>query len=315
MSDCSVVSFYEFTRVAAPREFGELVRTQATVLDLLGTAIVAPEGLNATFAGRHAALVEFLDWLADQPGFSSVRGRWSDADEPPFRRLRIKYRDEIVSLGRADVNPADGQGRHVDAATWNQLIRDPDTLVIDTRNDYEIEVGTFPGAKDPHTTNFRQFQSFVESDLADQKDRAIAMFCTGGIRCEKATAVMRDMGFEHLFQLDGGILSYLDEVTDDSTIENLWQGECFVFDERVAVDRERRPGAYVQCHGCRRALSDSDLRHPDYEAGICCARCVGTLTPERRGQLEERRRQVALAEARGESHIGKVMPVMRSDQE
>ncbi|MEO1327979.1 MAG: rhodanese-related sulfurtransferase [Pseudomonadota bacterium] len=315
MSVCSVVSFYEFTHVSDPRGLGEAVRSQAQDRGLLGTAILAPEGLNATLAGERGALESLLDWLGDQSGFSRLPGRWSVADAPPFRRLRIKYRDEIVSIGRADINPAEGQGQHVDARAWNRLLDDPETIVIDTRNDYEIEVGTFPGAVDPGTTNFREFLEFIEGDLSAARERPIAMFCTGGIRCEKATAVMRDMGFENLFQLDGGIINYLDQVADDDAIDNRWQGECFVFDERVAVDRNRSPGAYVQCHGCRRALAEDDLKHPDYEPGICCARCVDRITPRQREQFEERRKQVALADSRGEAHIGKVFAVRRSDQE
>lgn len=317
MNTCQVVSFYRFTRVADPRALGEAVREQAAARGLLGTAIVAPEGLNATLAGPMDALEDLLGWLDAQPGFAGVSGRWSDAEAAPFRRLRIKYRDEIVSMGHADVNPADGQGEHVDAARWNALLDDPDTLVIDTRNDYEIEVGTFEGAVDPGTTSFREFTDYVERELGDRHDRPVAMFCTGGIRCEKATAVMQRMGFENLYQLEGGILGYLDAVAADPALEQKWRGECFVFDSRVAVDRELAPGDYEQCHGCRRALSAQDLRHPDYEPGICCARCVGSLTAGQRERLEERRRQVLLAEQRGEAHIGAVYApaATRSDRE
>ncbi|MEM1440415.1 MAG: rhodanese-related sulfurtransferase [Pseudomonadota bacterium] len=316
MNRCHVVSFYRFTRVADPRALGEVVRAAAAARGLLGTAIVAQEGLNATLAGPRAALDDLFAWLDTQPGFAELQGRWSEADEAPFRRLRIKYRDEIVSMGHPEVNPADGQGEHVDAARWNALLDDPDTLVIDTRNDYEIEVGTFTGAVDPGTTSFREFTEYVERELGDARERPVAMFCTGGIRCEKATAVMRDLGFEKLYQLDGGILGYLDAVAVDPELEQKWRGECFVFDSRVAVDRDLAPGDYVQCHGCRRALSPEDLAHPDYEPGICCAHCVGSLTAEQRARLEERRRQVALAEARGEAHIGAVYSpdVRRSGQ-
>ena len=311
----AVVSFYQFTRVADPRALGEAVRAAASSADLLGTAIVASEGLNATLAGRREALDELLDWVGRLPGFDRPRGRWSVAEMPPFRRLRIKYRDEIVSYGRDDVNPADGQGEHVGAQRWNELLDDPDTLVIDTRNDYEIEIGTFPGAVDPGTRNFREFAHFVAESLADQPERPIAMFCTGGIRCEKATAVMRSMGFRNLYQLDGGILGYLDAVSVEDGPDNRWAGECFVFDERVAVDQSLEPGDYAQCHGCRRALAAEDVQHPDYEPGICCARCRPSLTAERRAQLEERRRQVALAESRGTAHIGATYPVTRSGRE
>ncbi|MEM7612478.1 MAG: rhodanese-related sulfurtransferase [Pseudomonadota bacterium] len=304
MTAIDVTSFYRFTRVRDPQALGEAVREQAARLGLLGTAIVAPEGLNATLSGERQALLDMLAWLEQHSGFNDMQGRWSKTDAPPFRRLRIKYRDEIVSMGRADINPADGQGEHVSAAQWNALLADPDTVVIDTRNQYEIEVGSFAGAIDPATTNFREFEGFVERELTTLRDRPIAMFCTGGIRCEKATAVMKDMGFEKLYQLDGGILGYLDQVAGDATLDDRWQGECFVFDSRVAVDHSLAPGGYVQCYGCRRALSAADLAKPEYEPGICCARCVDSLTDAQRAQFEERKRQVALADQRGTAHIG-----------
>lgn len=303
-----VVSFYRFTRVDAVRELGESVRMQAEQLDLLGTAIVASEGLNATLSGTPEHLREFLRWLHLKPGFEGVTGRWSLADDAPFHRLRVKYRDEIVSMGHASVNPADGQARHVDAAAWNALLDDPKTLVIDTRNLYEIEVGSFDRAVNPNTTNFREFTSYIESELAEQKDRPIAMFCTGGIRCEKATAVMQTMGFSDLYQLQGGVLGYLDEIADDDTLASRWQGECFVFDSRVAVDSDLAPGGYVQCHGCRRALSSDDLAHTDYEPGICCAKCVHAISDVQRAQFAERRKQVRLAKDRGDTHIGASYP-------
>lgn len=306
--DTHVVSFYRFTELADVRAFGERVRAAAAARGLLGTAILAPEGLNATLSGGRAALRAMLDWVGAQPGFDGIRGRWSAADEAPFRRLRIKYRDEIVSLGRPDVNPAHGQAEHLDAEAWNALIADPRTLLVDTRNDYEVEVGSFEGATDPGTRNFREFANYIESELAADKQRPIAMYCTGGIRCEKATAVMRRMGFENLYQLDGGILNYLDRVAADPDIENRWRGECFVFDGRVAVDQSLAPGGYVQCHACRRPLSAADLESPLYRPGVSCPACHGTIPPDRARRLEERRRQVELAEARGERHIGAEYP-------
>ena len=311
MSDCQVVSFYRFTGVADPRALGESLRAAAAGRALLGTAIVAPEGLNASLSGEREALDGLLAWLDAQPGFAGLRGRWSRAEAPPFRRLRIKYRDEIVSMGHAAVNPADGQGTHVSPERWNALIDDPDTLVIDTRNQYEIEVGSFPGAINPGTRNFRQFTDYIERELGDARERPIAMFCTGGIRCEKATAVMQRMGFEQLYQLDGGVLGYLDAVADDPSLEDRWQGECFVFDSRVAVDHALAPGAFVQCHGCRRALSEADMALPEYEPGICCAQCIGELSATQVEQFRERKRQVALAEQRGSAHIGAVYPDVR----
>lgn len=315
MSDCQVVSFYRFTDVADPRALGESLRAAAAARGLLGTAIVAPEGLNATFSGERDSLEELFSWLEEHWGLAGLRGRWSLADAPPFRRLRIKYRDEIVSMGHAAVNPAMGQGEHVSPERWNALLEDPRTLVIDTRNDYEVEVGTFPGALNPGTRNFREFTDYIERELGDARERPIAMFCTGGIRCEKATAVMQRMGFGQLYQLDGGVLGYLDAVAADPSLRDRWQGECFVFDSRVAVDHALAPGGFVQCHGCRRALAEADLERPEYEPGICCAKCIDTLTETQLAQFRERKKQVALAEQRGAEHIGAVYPdVRRSGQ-
>ena len=222
-------------------------------------------------------------------------------DEAPFQRMRIKVKNEIVTLGRPDIAPQAETGKHIEADDWNKLIADPGTLIIDTRNHYEIEVGSFPNAIDPGTDSFQQFPVFAEELAEEDKDRPLAMFCTGGIRCEKATALMLDLGFQEVYQLQGGILNYLENVTDE---ENQWQGECFVFDKRVAVDRDLAEGGYVQCHACRRPLSSEDLASADYREGVSCPKCIRTLEDDRATRLEERRKQVALARKRGEEHIG-----------
>lgn len=301
---CDVVSFYRFVSLPAYRQLREPLLAAGRERNLLGTVLLAPEGINATLSGERGALASLLDWLGGIEGLAGLEGRWSRADEPPFRRLRVRLRTEIVSLGRPDVDAAALTGERVPPAEWNRLIADPETLVIDTRNRYEIDVGRFPGAVDPGTDSFRDFPSFVDERLAGERDRPIAMYCTGGIRCEKATAMMREMGFERVYQLEGGILGYLDEMADSP--DNRWEGECFVFDSRVAVDRRLAPGHYVQCHACRRPLSAADVASPLYEEGVSCPHCHGEVDADRAGRLAERRRQVELAEARGERHIGAV---------
>jgi UPF0176 protein len=232
---------------------------------------------------------------------TSIDGRWTDADEAPFQRLRVRRKKEIVVLGRPDILPDQNDHRHVEPQEWNDLIANPDTLVVDTRNHYEVEVGTFPNAVDPGTDSFRQFQDFAMQLASTDRGRPLAMFCTGGIRCEKAAALMQELGFSEVYQLQAGILNYLESIPD---AENQWQGECFVFDKRVAVDRDLAEGGYVQCHACRRPLGSDELASPDYREGVFCPRCIDMLEDDRAARLEERRKQVALARVRGARHLG-----------
>lgn len=302
MPDCHVASFYRFLDIRAPRVLRDRLESVSEELGLLGTILVAREGVNGTVAGDAAAIDGLLQRVAAELGLDAPPGaRWSRAGDSPFRRLRVRVKKEIVTLGRPDVRPQAGTGRHVSAAEWNRLISDPETLVIDTRNRYEIEVGTFPRAVDPGTQSFREFPDFLEKlDDAD-RERPVAMFCTGGIRCEKASALMLEKGFRNVSQLDGGVLNYLETVDD---ADNHWRGECFVFDTRVAVDRDLAEGGYVQCHACRRPLGAADLDSPDYREGVSCPKCIGDADADRVRRLEERRRQVRLAGERGEQHIG-----------
>jgi UPF0176 protein len=301
----NVVSFYRFTDVADAALLRDGLRARCEEAGLLGTILVASEGVNGTLSGRRAAIQPVLDWLQSSLSLEDpIEGRWTEAAEAPFRRMRVKIKKEIVTLGRPDIRPDRVTGRHVGVAEWNALISDPHTLVIDTRNGYECEVGTFRNAVDPETDSFRDFPRYAEKLAKSEPDRKLAMFCTGGIRCEKATALMLELGFSEVYQLQGGILKYLEEVED---ADNLWDGECFVFDTRVAVDRDRAAGGYVQCHACRRPLSSEALASPDYREGVSCPKCADQLDGERARRLEERRKQVALAEQRGEVHIGAVL--------
>ncbi len=297
-----VVSFYRFLDLEDQQSFRDALQALCDELGLLGTILVAAEGFNGTVAGSEAAVQTMFNWLRERTGIEGeLDARWTGADEAPFRRMRVKNKNEIVALGRPDILPHKSTGEHVGPERWNELIADPNVLVIDTRNHYENEVGTFPGALDPGSDSFREFPKFAEELVESSTDRPLAMFCTGGIRCEKATALMIELGFDEVYHLQGGILNYLSEVADG---ENRWVGECFVFDKRVAVDRDLAEGGYVQCHACRRPLSTEDLQSPHYREGVSCPRCIGELDEDRLARLEERRKQVALATQRGDEHIG-----------
>lgn len=297
-----VASFYRFLDLGNAEEFRDELQLLCEQQNLLGTVLVAAEGFNGTIAGDEKAIRIVFDWIKERLSRDgSIEVRWTDSDEAPFRRMRVRVKTEIVTLGRPDILPHERTGEYVPPEKWNALIQDPNVLVIDTRNHYEVEVGTFPRAIDPETDSFRQFPDFARRLAETSKDRPLAMFCTGGIRCEKATALMLELGFENVYHLQGGILNYLTEMPPE---ENRWEGECFVFDTRVAVDRDLAEGGYVQCHACRRPLSSEDLESGDYREGVSCPHCIGELDEERAARLEERRKQVALAAERGESHIG-----------
>ncbi|MFQ5548419.1 MAG: rhodanese-related sulfurtransferase [Woeseia sp.] len=301
-----VASFYRFLDVENPEDVRSSLQKLCDDNELLGTIVVAEEGVNGTLAGGHDAIETVFTRLGQALGLKEpLEARWTQAEEVPFRRMRVRLKKEIVTLGRPDIKPQRKTGTHVPPDEWNALIDDPDTLVIDTRNRYEVEVGTFRNATDPGTDSFRQFPEFAKRLAEAGKHRPLAMFCTGGIRCEKASALMLEFGFSEVYQLDGGILNYLEQADDGDAH---WNGECFVFDSRVAVDRDLADGGYVQCHACRRPLSGEDLKSSDYREGVSCPRCVGDLDEERAGRLEERRRQMELARARGEAHIGTVLP-------
>ncbi len=305
-----VVSFYRFLDLEDAKALSTTLQSLCEEKGLLGTILIADEGVNGTLAGSPEAVESVFAWLREALELEqAIEARWTDVADAPFRRMRVRLKKEIVTLGRPDIKPHESTGKHVSPNEWNELIDDPDTLVIDTRNHYEVEVGTFPNAIDPGTDSFCQFPKFAARLARADKDRPLAMFCTGGIRCEKATALMLELGFKDVNQLQGGILNYLEQVSGE---DNRWDGECFVFDSRVAVDRDLAEGGYVQCHACRRPLSSEDLESPDYREGISCPRCIGELDEERVERLEERGRQIELARERGEVHIGAVLPKSKS---
>lgn len=296
-----VSTFYKFVFLDNPREIQKLLLQCCNDYQVKGTILLAQEGINGTIAGSCEAINTIIDCLKHNPEFYGMEHKESVYKTVPFYRLKVKIKKEIVSMGVPDINPQRKVGKRVYTKNWNKLIEDPDVLVIDTRNQYEYEIGTFKNAVSPNTRSFNGFPDFVNQKLQNYKDKKIAMFCTGGIRCEKATSYLLDQGFEQVLHLDGGILKYLEKINPD---ENLWQGECFVFDNRVAVDKNLDRGRYEMCYGCRMPVSPEDKESPMYEDGISCPRCYGDLTEKKRQNLQERQFQINLAESRHEQHIG-----------
>ena len=266
-----------------------------------GSLLLAPEGINGTVAGTRSAIDSLLEYLRSDPRLAALEHKESLAERMPFLRARVRLKKEIVTLGVPGIDPNRSVGTYVEPADWNALISDPEVVLIDTRNDYEVKVGSFRGAINPETGSFREFPAYVRRNLDPQRHRKVAMFCTGGIRCEKSTALLRQLGFDEVYHLKGGILRYLEQVPEQ---ESLWEGECFVFDDRVTVDHQLRPGSYTQCHACRMPLGSADLASPDYEQGVSCPHCHENVTPERRTRFREREKQLQLARQRGEQHIG-----------
>lgn len=273
--------------------------------NIKGTLLLAEEGINGTIAGLPEDIHAVLNYLRTDPlfenRFSDLEHKESFAAEHPFYRMKVKLKKEIVTLGVPGVSPTKQVGSYVKPEDWNALISDPDVVLIDTRNAYEVDIGTFKGAIDPKTTTFREFPEYVAAHFDKTKHKKVAMFCTGGIRCEKASAYMLDQGFEEVFHLQGGILKYLETVPEENS---LWQGECFVFDQRVGVKHNLEVGVYDQCYACRHPLSPAELQSNEYEAGISCPYCYGKLSAEKRASLIERQKQVLLAKQRGKLHIG-----------
>ncbi len=302
----TVTTFYRFFDLPDYEEFGEQLQKQCELSEVLGTIILAPEGINATIAGPDKGIAEVMAFLRSDPRLADMEHRETTTDRITFHRLRIINRPEIVTLGDPTVNPNEAVGKHVEPEDWNALISEPDVVLIDTRNDYEVEVGTFQGAIDPKTETFGQWDEYVKKDHSEDKGKRIAMFCTGGIRCEKASAHMLKNGFEEVYHLKGGILNYLQKIKPE---DSMWDGECFVFDHRVSVVHGLEEGECEICFGCRWPLQKKDMESSLYEPGVCCPRCAENLTPDRRASLEERHRQVMHARYQKKQHIGQKIEV------
>ena len=300
-----VVALYRFVRLDNYESMREPLLNFCLDRHIRGTLLLAHEGINGTVAGSDSAIDELLNYLRADDRLADLDCKFSSHEERPFLRMKVKLKREIVTMGQEDIDPNVCVGRYASPQEWNALIDDPDVLVIDTRNEYEVEIGTFAGAVNPHTNSFREFPDWVEQNLDPKKHKKVAMFCTGGIRCEKSTSLLVSWGFEDVWHLKGGILNYLEQTPEEDT---RWEGECFVFDSRVAVNHQLEKGSYDQCFACRFPIDDDQKQSPHYLPGVSCPRCVNAHTEQQKGRFAERQRQIGLAKRRGESHIGAAAP-------
>lgn len=296
-----VAALYHFARLPDFTELQAPLKALCEEHGIKGTLLLASEGVNGTVAGSRDGIDALLTFLRSQPALAALEHKESFAPAMPFYRLKVRLKKEIVTMGVPDTDPTKIVGTYVDPAQWNDLIADPDTVLIDTRNDYEVQIGTFEGAINPNTDAFREFPDWVKRNENRLKGKKIAMFCTGGIRCEKSTAFVKSLGYNEVFHLKGGILKYLEEVPPE---QSTWNGECFVFDERVSVGHGLQIGPHTLCRACRHPLSPEDLREESFQAGVSCKHCVDKFTDEDRARFAERQKQVELAHKRGERHIG-----------
>lgn len=296
-----VAAFYQFVPLDDIESLQQDIRRICEDSSILGTILLASEGINGTIAGPADELDMLFAFLNQKLEMAGLDKKVSYCDRNPFYRMKVRLKKEIVTLGVEGIDPRKLVGEYIAPEHWNELISQPDVRLIDTRNDYEVGLGTFSGAENPETQSFRDFPAWVEANLDIEKDKKVAMFCTGGIRCEKSTALLKEMGYKNVYHLEGGILNYLQSVPVD---ESMWQGDCFVFDNRVTVDHDLAEGRYELCSACRMPLSEEDRQSPKFEKNVSCPRCFDRLTPERRASLEERGRQIELAAARGEKHLG-----------
>jgi UPF0176 protein len=286
-----IAAFYKFISLDDYQNRRQPLLNLCQQYNIKGTILLAAEGINGTIAGTRSSIDTILAALRSDPCLADLGHKESTATKSPFDRLKVRLKQEIVTFGIPTVNPSNLVGTYVKPQDWNELITNPDVLVIDTRNQYEVEIGSFAGSIDPHTDSFTEFPAYVAAHLDPQQHKQIAMFCTGGIRCEKATSYLLSQGFENVYHLQGGILKYLEEIP---ATESQWEGECFVFDDRVAVTHGLEPGTHQLCWGCGNPISPADLTSPHYEPGICCPRCYSTITPEQRASRTERWRQLQL---------------------
>ena len=313
MPDFLTAALYKFVELPDYTDLQAPLLACCEANGVKGTLLLASEGINGTIAGPEAGVRAVLAWLRSDPRLVALEHKEAWATHLPFYRMKVRLKREIVTMGVPDVHPALMAGQYVKPADWNALLADPDVVLVDTRNDYEVSIGTFKNAINPATASFSELPGWVEQEMApggrlastDGKKPRVAMFCTGGIRCEKSTALMRAKGFDEVYHLQGGILKYLETVTP---AESVWEGECFVFDERVSVGHGLTPGDFTLCRSCRDPLSAADRQSPLYELGVSCAHCHAATSDEQKQGYRERQRQVELAEARAEAHIGVRQP-------
>ena len=301
MSQIVVCAMYKFVTLENHWQLRQPLHRVMEDNGVRGTLLLAREGINGTVAGSRKGIDKVLAWLRTDPRLVDIDYKESYTIQPPFNRTKVKLKKEIVTMGVEGIDPRRVVGTYVKPVDWNRLISDPEVILIDTRNDYEYRVGTFKNAVNPKTESFREFPQFVKDYLDPVKHKKVAMFCTGGIRCEKSTAYLKEQGFEEVYHLQGGILKYLEDVPADNT---LWQGECFVFDERVTVNHDLQKGEYDQCHACRLPITEADKVDPRYQKGVSCPHCHDKLTADQKTRFGEREKQIRLARQRGEAHLG-----------
>ncbi|MCL4104843.1 UNVERIFIED_CONTAM: hypothetical protein GTU68_018550 [Idotea baltica] len=295
-----IAALYHFTSVKDPAALQPGLLSVCKANKITGTLLLASEGINGTISGSRAGIDTTLLYIKNLTGFDSLEWKESQAIDAPFGRMKVRLKREIVTMGQPHVRPKDGTGHYVDPSEWNALIQAPDVAVIDTRNDYEVAIGSFDGAIDPETKSFSEFPAWWEANKERFHNKRIAMFCTGGIRCEKSTNYLIGEGVEDVYHLKGGILKYLENIPQQ---DSMWNGDCFVFDNRVSVGHGLNEGPHVLCHACRRPLMPKDLSHDDYEEGVSCHQCLSEKTDADRARFRERQKQMKLAKARGKKHV------------
>ncbi len=301
MSKYVVCAFYHFTTLDDFQSLKSPLLALMSKQGIKGTLLLAREGINGTVSAKRAGIDHLIAWLKKDPRFAGLTTKESFDEKQPFYRTKVKLKKEIVTMGVEDIDPNDIVGTYVKPEQWNALISDPEVLLIDTRNDYEVGIGTFENAANPQTKTFREFPEYVVNNLNPEKHKKVAMFCTGGIRCEKSTAYLKQQGFDEVYHLQGGILNYLETIPQ---AQSMWQGECFVFDNRVAVNHQLDQGSYDQCFACRMPVTEEQKKLPEYQAGVSCHYCIAETDEVTKARFKERQKQVALARLRGEQHIG-----------
>ena len=300
-----IASFYKFVPITNLDTLQNTLYSFCWDLGISGTILLADEGINGTIAGTKNSVKDLYQWFCDQPNLNGLQLKYSEYIPVPFHRLKVRIKREIITIGQQGIDPTINTGNYVDPLDWNSLLKEDKTIVIDTRNHYEVEIGTFDKALNPRTNSFREFPAWVAGTLERMpdihKDSKIAMFCTGGIRCEKATSYLKKRGYKNVFHLEGGILKYFEDVSGE---ENLWNGECFVFDNRVSLKKDLQPGEYLMCHACGMPLAQTDLGSKKYLPGLHCPKCYGTHSEKQVKRFKDRQRQMELSNLRGLKHLG-----------
>ncbi len=301
MSQYVVCALYKFVALDDYQDIRQPLTQLLLDNQIRGTLLLAQEGINGTVAGSRESIDALLAWFKLDDRLADVVYKESFNEQQPFNRTKVKLKKEIVTMGVEGIDPRHVVGTYVKPKDWNELISDPDVVLVDTRNDYEVDIGTFKNAVNPNTETFREFPQYVEDNLDPTKHKKVAMFCTGGIRCEKSTAYMKEQGFEEVYHLEGGILKYLEEVPEE---ESMWEGDCYVFDGRVAVNHQLEKSGYDVCNACRLPITEEDKQSADFEKGVSCPKCIDKHTEEQKQRFREREKQVQLSAARGETHVG-----------